>query len=125
MDWFKRFADETNWDKEQIKLENLFNKEQLNNSYDYRFLTESPLIGLQKIKNSLYNIEKDIDQKLSIIQHITDYYRQSKNTKINIGMLVTAITTLLFIIYPQWASKAAELIGIIVSWLLNFVTIIS
>lgn len=120
MDWFKRFANETNWKKEQQRVEKIFDKKQCKRSYDYRVLTESPLIGQKKIKNSLDNIEKDIDQKLSIIEHINDYYRERKNSRINIVMLAISLTTLLFIIYPQWASKVAVVIGRIISWIFNY-----
>ena len=110
MDFYRRYVCDDIWEKAQNKIAYIFDERKLKRSYDYRVLTESPVISKRKIMEQIGALCTEFDEKTSILQHLSAYKNENKNRKINFIMLLLSIATLVFIIFPGLSEYVAKLI---------------
>jgi len=119
MDYYRRYACDDIWEKAQNNVSEIFDEKKLKRSYDYRVLTESPIVSKNKIIEQINVLSNEFNEKTSILQHLAVYKNENRSKRINYIMLVLAAATLVFVIYPDLAKEVGKYIqkiwGIIIS----------
>lgn len=108
IDFYRRYIQDNIWEGPQKKISYLFENQRLLRSYDYRSLTEAPIVAKDKIVEQIGAISEEFDAKTSVLQHLSAYKSEAKNRIINLTMLFFTGTTLLFVIFPSWSEKVAK-----------------
>lgn len=107
---FRRFYHEITWEQEKNNATKLFKNSESEVFNDIRFLTEFPLNKINIIEETRQKIEKDIDQKITIIGHLNDHYNEHKNYRLDVIMLVISALTFLFVLYPKLTDNFRSII---------------
>jgi hypothetical protein len=119
MDYYRRYVCDDIWERAQNNLSKTFDDKKLKRSFDYRVLSESPIMAKNKIIEQINVLSQEFNDKTSILQHLAAYKNENRSKTINYIMLVLAAATLIFVIYPDLANVVGERIikiwGIITS----------
>lgn len=86
----------------------------------YEDFCNSALSGAKKIDETIAVLRGEFDDKEQILQHLADYKNSWKNWWLNIVMLVIAVVTLFFVIFPNRAKWVADIIRCVVNWIIGF-----
>ena len=73
------------------------------------------------IQSKIKTLNKDFERKVEIIQHIHNYEYEKGNRTINCIMLAVASMTLIFVIYPSWATQVAAFLTQVAGTLIKYV----
>lgn len=110
MDFYKRFVSEHMWKDVEKNIATVFNSKHQKGAFDYRVLTESPVISSNKIIGQMENITLEFNDKISILQYLSEYKNENKNRRMNFIMLLISTLTFLFIIFPSLSERFARLL---------------
>lgn len=117
----KRVYHEINWKSEEEYVTDLFlNPDKSAGNSDFfnkvNLFTDYPINKMSIVRDTHLNIEKEIEQKLTILGYLKDYSIENKNYKLNISMLIISTLTLLFVLYPGWTGWITAKINAIVGF---------
>lgn len=108
IDFYRRYVCDDIWEKAQNKIAHIFDGKKLKHSYDYRVLTESPVVSKNKIIEQIKALSAEFDEKTSILQHLAAYKNENRNRRVNFIMLLLSTATIVFIIFPDLSKDVAE-----------------
>ncbi|NLO09877.1 MAG: hypothetical protein GX129_08450 [Clostridiales bacterium] len=124
IDFYKRYVCDDIWENAQNEIAHVFNGKKLKHSYDYRVLTDSPVVSKSKIIEQIKALCTEFDEKTSILQHLAAYKNENRNRIINLIMLLLTITTIVFIIFPELSKEVAKFLLYIWSFIKDISTAI-
>lgn len=110
IDYYRRFASEDIWKEARNTISGVFDVMRLSKSNDYSILTESSIDAKNKINEQINTLSNEFNDKTNILQHLVAYKNESRIKVINYLMLFLALSTLVFIIYPDLAKIIGEYI---------------
>lgn len=108
IDFYRRYVSDNIWKKAEREITNVFEGKHLKHSYDYRILTESPIVSKDKILEQIGVLCAEFDDKTLILQHLAAYKNESKSRRINFIMLLLSIATVTFIVFPDLCKNVAH-----------------
>ena len=108
IDFYRRYVSDDIWEKAKMEIASVFEGKHLKRSYDYRILTESPIVSKDKILEQIGVLCVEFDDKTKILQHLAVYKNESKSRRTNFIMLLLSIVTVLFIVFPELSKDAAD-----------------
>jgi len=82
----------------------------------YKSVSKGVCAGAKHINDEIAILRKDFDDKQQILQHLSDYRNNSRTLWINVMMLIVAIMTLFFVIFPERAEWLASIIRNLLRW---------
>lgn len=100
-DWERSFVDI----KELYSLSSSKNESPENGDIriPYSNYYKSITAGAEYISNNIKDVENDIERKRQILQNLSDYKNTSRSFHINVVMLIVAVVTLFFVVFPDAA----------------------
>lgn len=119
IDFYRRFISDDIWLKAEESIAEIFEGKHLKHSYDYRILTESPIVAKNKILEQMNVLCTEFNDKTVILQHLSAYKNEGKNRRINLIMLLLSIATVVFIIFPDLSKNVAGKLQYVWSFLRN------
>lgn len=122
IDFYRRYVCDDIWEEAEKEIAYIFDGQKLKGSYDYRILTESPVLSKNKIIEQIGALCAEFDEKTSILQHLAAYKNENRNRRTNCIMLVLTIATIVFIIFPELSEDVANFLLFIWSSIKNIVT---
>lgn len=108
VDFYRRYTHDNIWREPQKMISHIFINHRGFKIYDYKYLTEAPIVVKERIVEQMGMISEEFDSKISILQHLSAYKSESENRKINLIMLFFTATTLLFVVFPGWSENVAS-----------------
>lgn len=108
IDFYRRYVSDDIWERAEGEIATVFDRNHLKNFYDYRILTEYPIICKEKILKQFQALKAEFDDKTSILQHLAAYKNESKIRQTNYIMLLLSFMTVVFIVFPDLSKRAAE-----------------
>lgn len=79
----------------------------------YKNFCESAKVGTEKVEKDIEILLKEFEDKKQVLQNMSDYKNTERSMHLNFIMLLISAVTLFFLIFPEYATKLAE---IIVNW---------
>ena len=122
MDMYVRYTSDSIWENAKKTTAELFGEKTLLHSYDYRYLTESPMASMERIREQMSVLAKDFEDKGTLLQHLEGYKHESRARLVNYIMLFMAALTLILLIFPDWSKSIAEFIENVWIWFISILT---
>lgn len=76
----------------------------------YKDFCESVKLGTEKVEKDIEILLKEFEDKKQVLQNLSDYKNTERSMRLNFIMLLIAVITLFFLIFPEYATKLAEII---------------
>ena len=121
MDMYIRFASDSIWENAKKTTAKLFDEKTLLRSYDYRYLTDSPMASMKRIREQVSVLIKNFEDKGTILQHLEGYKHELQARLVNYIIFFMAVLTLILLIFPDWNESIAEFLEKIWIWFISVV----
>ena len=119
IDSYTRYCAEPIWEKSEKVISKLFDGEKIKWGYDYTYLIKSATSSMEYIQEQIEVVKKDFESKIEILKCLVDQKNESKGRRVNYLMLLLAIATLIFVIFPDWSKTVADFLSSSWNWLLD------
>ena len=115
VDVYERYIRDDLWQKSKDHIgevyfdsEKAFAKVKHPHFIGYKDFCDGVLAEKKRINQRLSEIRADFESKGRVLQSLADYKYSRRNLRVSIVMLFIAGTTLLFVVFPEWAKWLAE-----------------
>ena len=107
IDKYSRYVADDIWHDSEQRIGDLFGGQMYEQRIDYRYIT-NVAIAAKKINEQIEVLTNEFENKTSIAKHLSEYKNELRNRILNFWMFVFAATTLVLLIFPDWATTIAN-----------------